>query len=187
MHTSSTRQRLTALAAMAGGAMAAAVGALQASGLDWDDGSKVETVPQHVTLGLFAAALVLTIPAVLALAEYADGRLRAGRYGIVAGQFAVAAAATVSNIRGDDASWFPAVAGPGNFVWVAGSIALAIALYRTARVPRPVAVGLVVAYIGTIPLSMIGGGIIAGAYWLAVGYLLSHGAIERRALEPAVT
>jgi hypothetical protein len=186
MRTSTTRRRLTALAAMAGGAMAAASGALQASGLDWD-GSKVETVPQHVALGLFAAALVLTIPAVLALAGYADGRLRAGRYGIVAGQFAVAAAATVSNIRGDDASWFPAVAGPANLVWVAGSIALAIALYRTARVPRPVAVGIVGAYIGTIPLSMIGGGIIAGSFWLAVGYLLSHGAIERRALEPAAT
>jgi hypothetical protein len=184
MPTSTTRQRLTALAAIVGGAMAAASGALQATGLDWD-GTAVETAPQHAAMALFAAGLVLTIPAVLALAEHATGKLRNGRYGIVAGQFAVAAAATVSNIRGDDPGWFPFVAGPANLVWLLGSIALAIALYRTARVPRAVAVGLVVAYLGTIPLNMVGGGIVAGSYWLAVGYLLSHGAIERRALEPA--
>jgi len=81
--------------------------------------------------------------------------------------------------------WFPFVAGPANLAWAFCSIALAIALYRTARVPRGVSLGLVVAYLGIIPLSMIGGGIVAGAYWLAIGYLLSHGAIERRVLEPA--
>jgi hypothetical protein len=169
---------------MAGGALAAAGGAMQVSGLDWE-GTAVNTGAQHIALALFAAALVLTVPAVLALSEYAAGKLRIGRYGIVAGQIGVAAAAAVSNVRGGDPGWFPVVAGPGNLVWVLGSIALAIALYRTGRVPRGVSVGLVVAYLGTIPLSMVGGGILAGSYWLAVGYLLLHGAIERRALEPA--
>jgi hypothetical protein len=184
MRSSTIHPRLTAFAAMAGGAMAVAAGALQATGLDWE-GTAVNTAPQHACMALFAASLLLTIPAVLALAEQAVGKLRIGRYGIVAGQLAVATAATVSNIRGEDASWFPAVAGPANLVWALGSIALAVALYRTARVPRGVALGLVVAYLGTIPLSMVGGGILAGSYWLAVGYLLSHGALERRALEPA--
>ena len=183
MPTSTTGQRLTALAAVVGGVMAAASGALQVTGLDWD-GTAVETAPQHAALALFAGGLLLTIPAVLALARHTTGRLRTGRYGIVAGQFAVAAAATASNIRGDDAGWFPFVAGPANLVWLLGSIALAIALYRTARVPRAVAVGLVVAYLGTIPLNMVGGGIVAGSYWLAVGYLLSQGAIDAAPSSP---
>ena len=134
MRSSTIHPRLTAFAAMAGGAMAAAAGVLQATGLDWE-GTAVTTAPQHVCMALFAASLVLTIPTVLALAEQAVGRLRIGRFGIVAGQLAVATAATVSNIRGEDASWFPAVAGPANLVWALGSIALAVALYRTARVP----------------------------------------------------
>ena len=65
------------------------------------------------------------------------------------------------------------------------TFALAFGLARGRRVPRLVALGLVVAYIGAIPLATHGGGILTGCYWLAVGYLLTVGALERRELRPA--
>jgi hypothetical protein len=42
-----------------------------------------------------------------------------------------------------------------------------------------VAIGLPIAWIGTIPLATLGGGLITGAYFLAVGYLLLNEAIAR--------
>jgi hypothetical protein len=176
--------RLAAAGAVVGGAAFAVVGALQATGLNWKENA-VETPLQHLTMALFAVGLVAVVPAVAALGRLAGGRLRNGWIAIVVGQLGVAAASTVSNIRGVDSSWFPAVAVAANLLWIAGTFALAFALYRAARVPRLVAVGLVVAYIGAIPLAVKGGGIVTGFYWLALGYLLTLGALERRALQPA--
>jgi hypothetical protein len=70
-------------------------------------------------------------------------------------------------------------------LWILGTLALAFALFRTRGIPRLVAVGLVVAYIGAIPLAMLGGGIVTGGYWLALCYLLTFDALERHRLEPA--
>jgi hypothetical protein len=50
-----------------------------------------------------------------------------------------------------------------------------------------VAVGLVVAYLGGIPLSTVGGGILTGCYWLAVAYLLTLGVLARPDVQPATT
>ena len=170
--------RLAALGGIVGGALFAVTGALQATGLDWNENT-IETPLQHVTVAFFAAALVAVVPAAAALARSAG---RAGRFGWIAlsaGQIVVAAASTVSNVRSVDAAWFPAAAVAANLAWIAGTFALAFSLYRTRRVPRIVAVGLVVAYVGAIPLATHGGGIVTGCYWLAVGYLLGAGAIER--------
>jgi hypothetical protein len=81
----------------------------------------------------------------------------------------------VSNVRGIDASWFPAVAVAANVLWILGTLTLTVGLYRSRQVPRLLAVGLFVAYVGSIPLSILGGGIVAGAYWLAVAYVLGAG------------
>jgi hypothetical protein len=99
----------------------------------------------------------------------AAGRARHAWFGIAVGQIGVAAASTVSNIRGVDASWFPAAAIASNALWILGTLTLAFALFRMRGIPRLVAVGLVVAYIGAIPLAMVGGGIVTGCYWLALG------------------
>ena len=176
--------RLAAAGALVGGAAFAVAGALQATGLDWNENT-VETPLQHVTMVFIAVALVALVPAVAALGRSAGGRLRLGWVGIAVGQFTIAAASTVSNVRGVDAAWFPAVAVAANAVWILGTFALAIGLYRSRRVPRLVAVGLVAAYLGAIPFGMVGGGLVTGCYWLAIGYLLSFGALERRSLLPA--
>jgi hypothetical protein len=169
---STISNRAASVSAAVGGTLLAASGALQATGLDWTENA-VKTPLQHVTMALFAGALVALVPAAAALARYADGRARLGWIGIAVGQTGVAVASTVSNARGVDASWFPAAAVAANGLWILGTLALAVALWRTHRVARPVAIGLVVAYIGSIPLGAVGGGIVAGAYWLAVSYLFS--------------
>ena len=179
-----TSPRLAAAGAITGGTAFAVAGALQLTGLEWKENA-VETPLQHLTVALFAFALVAVIPAVATLGHLAGGRLRLGWVAIAAGQAGVAAASTVSNIRGVDAAWFPAVAVAANLLWVAGTFALALALYRARRVPRLVAIGLVVAYIGAIPAATHGGGIVTGCFWLAVGYLLSLDALERPVLQPA--
>jgi hypothetical protein len=156
-------RRVAAAGAIVGGAAFAVAGALQVTGLDWKENA-VETPLQHVAMALFAVALVSLVPALRAL----------GRAWPVAaaGQLAIAAASTVSNIRGVDASWFPAAAIAGNAVWIAGTIALAVTLFR--RRSRLLAAGIVVAYLGAIPLAPLGGGLLTGAYWIAVGYLLGQ-------------
>jgi hypothetical protein len=176
--------RVAAAGAIVGGACFAAAGALQATGLDWTENA-VKTPVQHVTMALFSVALVAVVPALWALSRQVAGVARYAWLGIAGGQVAVAAASTVSNIRGVDASWFPAVAIAANAVWIAATLALAVGLYRTRRVPRLVAIGLVVAYVGAIPLGILGGGLVTGAYWLAIGYLLGLDALARRTLQPA--
>jgi hypothetical protein len=176
--------RLAAMGAAIGGVAFAVAGALQATGLDWTENA-VETPLQHLTVALFAVGLVAVIPSVTALARFADGHGRYGWIGIAVGQAGVAVASTVSNIRGVDAAWFPAVAVLANLLWVVGTVALAVGLWRARLVPRFVAAGLVVAYLGAIPLSTMGGGILTGSYWLAVAYLLALGAFERHTVQPA--
>ena len=174
-----TSPRLAAAGAVVGGTAFAIVGALQATDLNWTENT-VETPLQHLTMALFAVGLVAVVPAVAALGRTVVGRSRHAWIAIAAGQVAVAAASTVSNVRGVDASWFPAAAGAANALWILGTFVLAAALYRSQTVPRLVAVGLVVAYIGAIPLAVHGGGIVTGCFWLAVAYLLTLGALERR-------
>src|SRR5580765_7686750 len=124
-----TSPRLAAAGAAVGGAAFAVAGALQATGLDWTENA-VETPLQHVTMMLVAVALVAVVPALAALGRLAGGRLRHAWIGIAAGQVAIAAASTVSNVRSVDAAWFPAVAVAANLVWILGTFALAFALWR---------------------------------------------------------
>ena len=181
-----TASGLATAGALAGGLAFAVAGALQLTGLDWTENA-VETPLQHLTVALFAFALVAVIPAVAALGQLARGRARLGWVAIAAGHAGVAAASTVSNIQGVDAAWFPAVAVAANLLWIIGTLALAVALYRAGSVPRLVAVGLVVAYIGAIPAATHGGGIVTGCFWLAVGYLLGLDALERRGFQPVTS
>jgi hypothetical protein len=71
-----------------------------------------------------------------------------------------------------------------NAAWLLGSIIIAVSLKRASRVTTAVAVGLPIAWAATIPLSTLGGGVIGGAYYLPIGYLLVNDAIDRR---PRVT
>lgn len=179
-----TSSRIAAAGALLGGAAFSVAGALQATGLRWKENA-VETPTQHLTMALFSVGLVAVVPAAALLARYAGSRTRRGWIGIAVGQIGVAIASAVSNVRGVDASWFPAVAVAANLAWIAGTLTLALGLYRAARLPRLAAAGLVVAYLGAIPLATHGGGLLTGAYWLAIGYAAGLGGLERRTIRPA--
>jgi hypothetical protein len=179
----SLRSRLTALAAMAGGATWVATGAIQLSGRDELRTGAIETVLEHVFLGLFATALLLTAPAVIELARHA--RTRRPAYLAAAGQVLLAIAATTSNIAGHDPAFFLVAAPLANAMWLFGAIGVAVSLYRAGEVSRLVAFGLPAVQVFALPLSVVGGPIVSGAYWLAVGYLLSIDGLRGRALQPA--
>ena len=85
----------------------------------------------------------------------------------ITGQVVLAALSTISNIRGEDPSFFAAIAAPANLAILGGWIALAVVLRRRGAIPTWIAVALPVAYIGMIPASMAGGGFIAALVWLA--------------------
>jgi hypothetical protein len=171
---------LAGRAAMAGGALFAADGVLQIVHSQRGTGSKVVGLAGHLNLTFFILALILIAPTFIALVRYA----RPG--GIERVALAVAAATTLlgltsitSLVLGHDGVWFNVIAPLTNAVWLFGSVAIAVSLKRAGRVPTLVAIGLPVAWIGTIPLATLGGGLITGAYFLAVGYLLVNDAMER--------
>lgn len=176
--TSTTQlSRLAAPAAMAASAACGIGGIIQLT--DAQSSESTVTGIEHVTLaGLTVLCLVL-IPVALYLAALA-GRRAAG---VVpsAGLGLLAALTVISNLRGEDPSFFAAVAAPSNLLWFGGFIALGVALKRSGRVPAAVAVGLPLSWIFTLPLAVVGGGLVASAYWLAVGWLISHGELARGA------
>jgi hypothetical protein len=168
---------------MAGGAAMAAMGVMQAVMLD-DTNPKVQG-REHLVLALFAVSLVLLIPGLLALARYGARAALAGAAAVSIGHVLLAFGATATNLHGEDYPWFGAVAVPANLAMLVGSIAMAVSLWRAGRVPRLIAGMLPLLWVCEIILSQLGGGLVVGVYWLAVGWLLASGALAGRAAAPA--
>ncbi len=129
-------------------------------------------------ISLFSLALVLTAPGLLALSRHAKSDT--GAKVAVTGMVLLALTALSSNINGEDLSFFPVAASITNLMWLGGSIHLAVSLYRTGRVAKWVAIGLPITQVFALPLSVVGGGLVAGAYWIAVASLMRAGAIEQQ-------
>ena len=165
-------RRYAAVGAFVGAVAFASSGVLQLSGLNWVI-NKVQTTPQHVDMALFAVAIAATLPAFGWLGNQLGRLGRSAAAALIVGQLIICAITTESNIRGIDASWFNAAAAVANVLWVPPLIVLAVLAYRAAVLPRPLAVGIVVAYVGTIPLAMNGGGLLAAAYWALLGLYLT--------------
>jgi hypothetical protein len=137
---------------------------------------------EHLILGGLTLLLVLLVPVVLHLGRLA-GKPRAAAIAVT-GQLLLAALTVVSNVRGEDPSFFAAVAGPSNLLIVGGLIALAVGLRRRGVLPRSLAIALPVSWVLTLAL----GGVfapIAGAYWLAIGWMLRNGELPQPGIEPA--
>jgi hypothetical protein len=176
--------RFAAGAAMAAGCAWAVTGAIHLTAGDEVQSATVETTLAHVMLGMLSVALLLTVPAVLALARRA--RTPVPGYVAAVGQVALAIAATTSNVAGEDPTFFLVVAPIANARWFFGTIGLAVSLYRAGEVSKQVAFALPAIQLFCLPLSAVGGGIIGGAIWIAVGYLMSVGALPRREAAAAV-
>lgn len=163
---------LAATFAMLTGCFWISAGAMQLTAGDQIRGETVDNLIAHLSLGVMAAALLLAIPALLKLSTLA--RSPRGAYLAIGGQVILATAATTSNIVGYDPTFFMVAAPLGNLLWLAGSIWLAVSLSKAGAVPRWVAIGLPLVQIVSLPLAAMGGGIIAGAWWIATGLFLNE-------------
>ena len=172
----STQYRIGAMSAVAAGAVWVASAILQV-GAGHPTGEKVEGFAGHATITLFTVALLLMGPAMFALARHALSDL--GARIATPGLVVLGLTCIVSNVQGEDPSFFVVVAPLTNLLWLAGSIVLAVSLHKAGRIPRGLAIALPFMQIFALPLSAIGGSIVTGAYWIAVGYLMQQGALER--------
>ncbi len=168
-------------AAMAAGALFVVGGVIQA--IDPGDLDPMVRPVEHVMLGVYAVSLLALAPALVALGRRA-GAVRSATVAAV-GALVLAVGMTTTNLNDQDFSWFPAVAAPANLAWLAGSVVLSVALWRRGGVPRWATVTPAVTWVFCIPLSQLGGPVVPGALWLALGALLASGSLERRAVSVA--
>ncbi|MGD9572157.1 MAG: hypothetical protein AB7V62_09750 [Thermoleophilia bacterium] len=169
------------------GALMAASGAIHATRPDLH-ADKVERPVEHAILVLLAGLLVLAIPPVLALGRRSGTTLgRRASMVAVTGQVALAITCTVSNVNGGDPDWFIIAAPLSNLLWAGGWIALAVALGRSGTVQRWIAIGLPLTWIALLPGSSLGGGLLAGGFWIALGTLMVTGGLAPRATATPVT
>jgi hypothetical protein len=172
---------LAGRAAMLAGAAAIAGGVTQIVHSQRNSGNNVVGVAGYLTLSFFTVFLISVAPSFLALARRArSGAAVKAAVAAGAGTFALGLTSITSLINGHDLGIFNVIAPLTNAAWLFGSIIIAVSLKRAGKVSTAVAVGLPIAWLATIPLATVGGGVIAGAYYLAVGYLLVNNAIERR-------
>jgi hypothetical protein len=174
--TSRITTRLASAGAIAASIALGVQGVIQIT--DEQSGQSTVVGVEHVTLAGLTATLLCLIPAVVLLGRIA-GRPRAAAISCT-GQVVLALLTVVSNVRGEDPSFFAAVAIPSNLLWFGAWVALAVALKRGRLVPAAVAVGLPLSWIFALPLSSLGGSLVAGAFWLTVGWMLGHDALQRR-------
>jgi hypothetical protein len=171
---------------MVGGCAYAAAGVVQLIQPQTKSESKVVGLAGHLNLAFFMVGMILTAPAFIALARtVASGVAAKAAWAAAAATTALALTGVSSLIHGSDYPIFLPVAIVTNAAWLGGSIVLAVVLRRRRAVPALVAFGLPVSWIGCIPLAHLGGGLIAGAYWLMVGYLLVTDALDSRRPEVA--
>lgn len=171
--------RVAGRIAMAAGAVMAALGATYAIRQDLDR-ELVDRPIDHIVLTGLAVVLVLVIPATLALGRRGGVLGRRGSRVATAGLVGLAITCTVANVNGADPAWFVVAAPVTNLMWLGGWVAVAVGLFRGRAVARPLAVALPLSWVALLPLSMLGGGLLAGGYWLALGTLMATGGLAGR-------
>jgi hypothetical protein len=183
---SSITDKLAGRAAIVAGAAFAAGGVTQIVHSQRHAGNRVVGVAGYLVLSFFVVALVSAAPSFPALARKArsDAATKAA-LAAAAGMALLGLTSIASIVNGHDLGLFNVIAPLTNGAWLVGSIVIAVSLKRAGTVPTAVAVGLPLAWVATIPLATVGGGVIAGAYYLALGYLLAHRAGEWTALAAA--
>jgi hypothetical protein len=181
MTTPRISPRLAATAAIGAAAALAVGGIIQIT--DTQSGESTVVGVEHVTLAMLTTTCVLLAVVTLFLGR-AAGRTRPAAVAAT-GMLVLAPLTVISNVRGTDPSFFAAVAIPSNLLWFGGWIALAVALKRSGAVPAKLAIALPFTWILALPLSAVGGGLVAGAYWLLVGWLIRHGELPRVTVDRA--
>jgi hypothetical protein len=176
----SLSNRIAGRATILAGAAFAAGGVTQIVHSQRHAGNRVIGVAGYLALSLFVVALISVAPSFIALARRArSGAATKAAVAAAAGTAILGLTSITSIVNGHDLGLFNIVAPLTNAAWLVGSLVLAVSLKRAGRVPTAVALGLPIAWVAVIPLATVGGGVVAGAYYLMVGYLLATDAIER--------
>ena len=171
---SSITDALAGRAAILAGAAFAAGGVTQIVHSQRHAGNRVVGVAGYLVLSFFVVALVSAAPSFLALARRARSHAATkAALAAAAGMAVLGLTSIASIVNGHDLGLFNVVAPVTNGAWLIGSIVLAVSLKRAGKVPMAIAVGLSITWLATIPLATVGGGVISGAYYLALGYLLA--------------
>ena len=171
----STPRTKTLLAAVAGGAAFMVTGAIQATQDFEGSHNTIDTTAEYLATGGLVVALLLTAPIWLLLGRLAQTPRAA--VAAAAPQVVIALMSTVSIAQGEDAAVFNAVAPVALLTWLVSSVVIARGLRRTHAVPKPVALALPALLIVTFPLSVIGGPLLTGAFWIAVATQLQRGTL----------
>ena len=140
--------------------------------------STLEGTLEHVQVVSLAVTLAAMAPAVVAIGRRA-GAPRAARITLI-GMAALGALCLSSAANSGDFWFFPLVAIPANLMWFGGFIAFGVTLFRTGAVERRYAIALPMVWFALLPLSALGGGIVAAALWVAVTHRLVLLAASRR-------
>jgi hypothetical protein len=180
-----TSLRTAALTAAAGGSLWVFTGAIQAVHGDFGGThNTIDSTAEYLVTGGFALAMLLCGPVYRHLGRMAGAR-RAGLAAMGA-QMVLGTVAAFSVTQGEDAAFFNTVAPICLLTWLAGSVLIARGLRRNEAVPAAVALALPALVLTTIPLSMVGGPMLTGAFWIVVGPRLAAGATATRpAAQPA--
>ena len=112
----------------------------------------------------FIVALVSAAPGLFTHARRASSEAAAkAAVAAAAGTAVLGVTSIASIVNGRDLGLFTIVAPLTDGAWLVGSIILAVTLKRAGSVPPAVAIGLPIAWVATIPLATVGGGILSGA------------------------
>ena len=167
-------------------ALASAAGAVIQLTHDQSGVSTVEGFVEHLGLALFSAMLLSVIAPTAFIARRATGDVRPAIFTAVAA-VALASLATISNVRGDDPSFFPVVAAPSVLTIFGSWIVIAVRGFRLERMPKALMVGLPLIIVVSLPLSQLGGGLLAAAYWLAIALYAVRGSARSAGAPVAAT
>ena len=131
----------------------------------------------YLAFGSFAAALALTVAALLGLHAHqrgADGRLgRAGTLIAIAGCAAQCVVISTIVVTGQEPSWFGVAAPLAILTWTVGSVLFGIAIHRAGVLPGWVAIALPLVTVFAIVGSEAGTSVLIGIYLAVIGVRLA--------------
>jgi hypothetical protein len=178
---SSISDRLAGRAAILAGVALTAGGITEIVHSQRHAGNRVVGVAGYLALSFFVVALISLAPSFIALARRArtSAAMKAA-VAAAAGTAVLGVTSITSIVNGHDLEMFNVIAPLTNGAWLVGSVIIAVSLKRagTVRNAVAVAVGLPLAWVAAIPLATVGGGVLSGAYYLAIGYLLATGTLH---------
>ena len=172
MPAMTTNLRSIALGAVVSGAAFAVCGAINATQDFGGTHNPIDSTGEYLVTGALALALFLIAPLYRLLGQLAD-RPKAG-LAAAGAQIVLGLLSATSVLNGEDLAVFNVLAPICLLTWLVASIVLTVGLRRTNAVPKAVAYALPAVLFVTFPLSPLGGPLLTGAFFLAIGTQLGR-------------